>query len=40
MFALYDATRDAMLYSRGMMGYNIGSCPLKVVHNSCKYLLW
>ena len=21
MFALYDATRDAMLYSRGMMGY-------------------
>ena len=21
MFALYDATHDAMLYSRGMMGY-------------------
>ena len=21
MFALYDATRDVMLYSRGMMGY-------------------
>ena len=41
MYALYDATRDVMLYSRGMRVIKAqGSCPLKVVHNSCKYLLW